>query len=72
MQVQAAVVRDKGTFTLETVDLDAPRPDEVLVKLAAVGICHTDLVFRDQHVPLPLPAVLGHEGRALWSKSAPL
>jgi len=34
----------------------------VLVKVAASGICHTDLIIRDQWYPVPLPAVLGHEG----------
>ena len=38
------------------------RPDEVLVEVAAAGICHTDLICRDQWLPVPLPAVLGHEG----------
>ena len=59
----AAVVREKeGKFLLEQVSLERPRPDEVLVKIAGVGMCHTDLVVRDQYFPTPLPAVLGHEG----------
>lgn len=62
MQIQAAVVREKGSFTFEQVELSAPQADEVLVKIVASGMCHTDLAVRDQHVPLPLPAVLGHEG----------
>ena len=49
-------------FTLEEVELDAPRNDEILVRIHGVGLCHTDLAVRDQHLPLPLPAVLGHEG----------
>ncbi|MDO7842667.1 NAD(P)-dependent alcohol dehydrogenase [Sphingomonas sp. CA1-15] len=49
-------------FTVETVQIDAPRPGEVLVRIAGVGLCHTDLVARDQFIPIPLPAVLGHEG----------
>ena len=40
-------------------------PDEVLVKVAASGICHTDLICRDQWIPVPLPAVLGHEGAGI-------
>ena len=63
MQVTAAVIREpEGAFTLETLELDAPRPDEVLVKIAATGICHTDLHARDRYQPVPLPAVFGHEG----------
>ncbi|GAA2803813.1 NAD(P)-dependent alcohol dehydrogenase [Kitasatospora paracochleata] len=59
----AAVVRaPHAPFVLEPVRLDAPRPDEVLVAVAAVGICHTDLSVRAGRTPGPLPAVLGHEG----------
>src|SRR5262249_32532806 len=49
-------------FTLETLTLDAPRPGEVLVKVAAVGLCHSDLAAREGIIPVTLPAVLGHEG----------
>jgi aryl-alcohol dehydrogenase len=60
---KAAVVRTRGgEFAIEDVSLGAPRYDEVLVQIAGVGICHTDLVVRDQYFPTPLPAVLGHEG----------
>ena len=63
MQTTAAVAREaKGDFTIETVDVGEPRDGEVLVRIAGVGLCHTDIVFRDQFVPYPLPAVLGHEG----------
>ena len=63
MQILAAVARQaRAPFTLETVDLQKPRDDEILVKVVAVGICHTDLVVRDGLMPTPLPAVLGHEG----------
>jgi len=63
MQITAAVARSPGAdFTLETVELDAPRPDEILVRVAAVGVCHTDIVAREGGMPFALPAVLGHEG----------
>ena len=63
MQVTAAVVRQpEGAFALETLELDAPRPDEVLVKIASTGVCHTDLHARDRYYPVKLPAVFGHEG----------
>jgi aryl-alcohol dehydrogenase len=63
MRVTAAVVREAGgPFLVEELELDEPRPDEVVVKVAAAGICHTDLVVRDQWFPGPLPVVLGHEG----------
>lgn len=62
LQIQAAVVREKGSFELATVSLDPPRDNEVLVRIVAAGLCHTDLVVRDQVYPVPLPIVLGHEG----------
>lgn len=68
MEIQAAVCRVKGSFILEQVDLSEPQADEVLVKIVACGMCHTDLAVRDQHLPLPLPAVLGHEGAGIVAK----
>jgi aryl-alcohol dehydrogenase len=63
MKITAAVVETKGgPFTLHELDLGELRHDEVLVAVAASGICHTDLICRDQWLPVPLPAVLGHEG----------
>jgi aryl-alcohol dehydrogenase len=62
----AAVTAGQGApFTLEEVELVDLRPDEVLVRVAAAGICHTDLIVRDQWYPVPLPAVLGHEGAGI-------
>ncbi|WP_298283163.1 NAD(P)-dependent alcohol dehydrogenase [Acidocella sp.] len=58
-----AVVHGKSQrFSVETLTLDEPRAGEVLVEIVGVGICHTDIVVRDQYYPTPLPAVLGHEG----------
>ena len=59
----AAVVESAGApFTLTDVELDEPRPDEVLVRLVAAGLCHTDLGVAVGALPFPLPGVLGHEG----------
>ena len=52
-------------FTLEDVHLDHLEPDEILVRIVASGICHTDMAVRDQQLPTPLPAVLGHEGAGI-------
>lgn len=62
--VVAAVVREAGgPFLLEPARLRGPKPDEVVVQLAATGLCHADLLARDQHYPAPrVPLVLGHEG----------
>ena len=62
-EIKAAVVRKKGgPFQIETLSLEEPRPDEVLVRIVATGMCHTDMVARDQLYTVPLPVVLGHEG----------
>ncbi|WP_237391248.1 alcohol dehydrogenase catalytic domain-containing protein [Dryocola clanedunensis] len=60
---QAAVVRRPGgAFELETVRLNTLQQHEVLVRIVATGMCHTDMVARDQLYPVPQPVVLGHEG----------
>jgi aryl-alcohol dehydrogenase len=59
----AAIVRGKGEpFGIESVRIGPPTANEVLVRIVAVGICHTDAIVRDQYYPFPLPGVLGHEG----------
>lgn len=66
MQIKAAVARyPHGDFTMETLELDEPREDEILVRIEAVGLCHTDIVFRDMETAVTLPAVLGHEGAGI-------
>jgi aryl-alcohol dehydrogenase len=64
MKIRAAVVREKsGPFSIEEIDLDEPREDEVLVRMVGAGICGTDLGARDGHLPIPPPpSVFGHEG----------
>jgi aryl-alcohol dehydrogenase len=63
MKIKAAVARAKAApLCLETVEVGDPRPGEVLIRVHASGICHTDLAMRDQTFPVPQPIVLGHEG----------
>jgi aryl-alcohol dehydrogenase len=64
LQITAAVARGiEAPLLLETVSLEEPRMDEVLVRLVATGICHTDISMRDHKIyPVPHPVVLGHEG----------
>jgi aryl-alcohol dehydrogenase len=63
MLIIAAVAREKfGAFTIEELELDEPRPDELLVKIVASGMCQTDQHGRDGYYGTPLPAVFGHEG----------
>lgn len=63
MRIQAAVVEFAGgPFTIRNLDIEDPRPDEILVKIAASGICRTDLSARHVWRQPRLPMVFGHEG----------
>jgi len=63
MQTKAAVAyQDEAAFKIETVQMDDLRPDEIMVRVKGVGLCHTDLVFKSGAVEYPFPAVFGHEG----------
>ncbi|GGG25983.1 NAD(P)-dependent alcohol dehydrogenase [Paenibacillus abyssi] len=69
MLTKAAITRGKGEpFEIDTITIDDPKAGEVLIRIVAVGICHTDLIVRDQYYPVPLPAVLGHEGSGIVEK----
>ncbi|MGW8202240.1 NAD(P)-dependent alcohol dehydrogenase [Sphingomonas bisphenolicum] len=65
MNFQAALTTGPGKpFVLREVELEEPRDDEVLVRIAGVGICHTDIFFRDENM-IAAPAILGHEGSGI-------
>ena len=57
-----------GSPTLQEVEHSALQGKEVLVRISGVGICHTDLTGLNGNVPLPTPAVLGHEGAGVVEK----
>ncbi|TWP32573.1 Zn-dependent alcohol dehydrogenase [Leekyejoonella antrihumi] len=59
--MKAAVLRERGALAIEEVAVGSPEPDEVVVQVAASGLCHTDLHFLDGHLATPMPTVLGHE-----------
>jgi Zn-dependent alcohol dehydrogenase len=64
VKIQAAVVREIGRLTIEQVELDPPKADELLVRVRAAGVCHSDLhTYRGELRAVP-PLVLGHEGPA--------
>lgn len=66
MDTKAAVIYEKSSdFKIETLQISDPRDNEVLVRIVGSGICHTDLAARDQHLPVPLPSVFGHEGAGI-------
>ena len=64
MKIRAAVLEEFGApLAVQEVDLAAPGPGEVLVRLEACGVCHTDLYTASGADPSGYaPAVLGHEG----------
>jgi S-(hydroxymethyl)glutathione dehydrogenase/alcohol dehydrogenase len=64
--VKAAVLYNYfEPLKIESVDLKPPRADEVVVKLAASGVCHSDLSVVQCKLPVPPPVVLGHEGAGI-------
>ena len=60
--VRAAVFEGPGRVSVEELELEAPRAHEVLVRLGASGVCHSDLHVVDGEWPRPTPVVMGHEG----------
>jgi len=65
MKIQAAVSRDASRPPeIETLDMEEPRAGEILVRLVATGICHTDISVHERDRS-PKPIVLGHEGAGI-------
>ncbi|MEU8454258.1 MULTISPECIES: NAD(P)-dependent alcohol dehydrogenase [Streptomyces] len=62
-RVTAAVADAAGApFALAELEIDAPRADEALIRIDAVGVCHADVQARTGALPVPAPLVAGHEG----------
>lgn len=71
-EIRAAVLREpNGPFVIEKLTIDLPGPNEVLVRIVAAGMCHTDLAVRGGDLPTPLPVVLGHEGAGIVEAVGP-
>jgi alcohol dehydrogenase len=80
MRIRAALLSRMGALTpyaeskplsITEVDLDPPGPGEVLVKIAAAGLCHSDLSVIDGNRPRPMPMVLGHEAAGVVAELGP-
>ncbi len=74
MKIKAAVLHQSenetpytkhNARTIQYIDLEGPGPDEVLVKIIAAGVCHSDLSVIDGVRPCPVPMVLGHEAAGI-------
>ena len=64
--MKAAVLRDLARpMEIEEVEVSKPRPREVLLRVVAVGLCHSDLHVIEGDLPFPLPAILGHEAAGI-------
>lgn len=69
MKIKAAVLHEVGApFQIETLELQSPGPGEVLVRVAAAGICHSDWHLVTGATRHALPVVAGHEGAGLVEK----
>ena len=73
MKINAAVTREiKTPYIIEEVELAPPKAGEVLVKIAASGMCHTDEMILNGEMRSPfLPIVLGHEGSGIVTEVGP-
>lgn len=69
---KAVLVRDiTQPVVVEEIRVDAPRDHEVMIKLAACGVCHSDLSATNGKIPFTLPLVLGHEGAGVVVEVGP-
>jgi NDMA-dependent alcohol dehydrogenase len=72
MKAKAAILFEAGKrLDIREVDVENPRAGEVLIKMAAAGICHSDLHVMTGHLAAQLPAVLGHEGSGVVAGVGP-
>src|SRR2546427_9976926 len=72
MKAKAAVLFEVGKrLELCDVDVAAPQAGEVLIRMAAGGVCHSDLHAMTGHLVASLPAILGHEGAGVVADVGP-
>ncbi|MDM0111206.1 Zn-dependent alcohol dehydrogenase [Variovorax sp. J22R133] len=72
MRSKAVVFRGENlTVHVEDILVDPPGPGEVMIKMAACGVCHSDLSVTNGTLPLPAPIVLGHEGAGVIHQVGP-
>jgi len=72
LQTQAAVLWEPGTkWEVDAIELDPPGDEEVLVRLVASGLCHSDEHFMTGDVPFFGPMIGGHEGAGVIEEVGP-
>jgi NDMA-dependent alcohol dehydrogenase len=72
MRMKAAVMYEpRKPMVVETVELDPPKAEEVLVKMVATGVCHSDVHVYMGDLTRPLPVILGHEGAGIVESVGP-
>ncbi len=72
MQTRAAILYETNSpWKIESIELDPPRTDEVLVKMAATGLCHSDEHSVTGDMPTGLPVIGGHEGAGVVEAVGP-
>lgn len=72
MNINAAVLREPNTpFEIQTIQLDPPKKGEVLVNIAASGVCHSDWHLVTGATKHPMPVVAGHEGAGIVEEVGP-
>jgi NDMA-dependent alcohol dehydrogenase len=72
MKTRAAILWEVGKdWSVEEIDLDPPKTGEVLVRLAASGLCHSDEHLVTGDLPAPLPMIGGHEGAGVVEEVGP-
>src|SRR5271156_6490345 len=66
MKVRAAVAYEgQRSLSIEELEMSEPGPEDILVRMAGCGLCHTDVKAREGSMGVPMPAVLGHEGAGI-------
>jgi S-(hydroxymethyl)glutathione dehydrogenase/alcohol dehydrogenase len=69
MRMKAAILEElNAPLKVEEVELADPKDEEVLVRLVATGVCHSDVHVIKGDMGVPLPVVLGHEGAGIVEK----
>ncbi len=62
IKVKAVVLTAKNEYSVQEIELDPPKANEVRIRMAATGLCMSDLSVINGKLPMPMPIVLGHEG----------